>query len=136
MLSRNMLRSLAKAWQPVRLLDCARPIESTTEPPMTSESTRLRPAALLRIDIKWLVIGGSVALAAWLSLVPVTFLLWQSFLTPETAATPARFTWENYGTAYFSADTVRLFGNSVAFGVGSSALAFVSGTFFAWVNER
>ena len=49
---------------------------------------------------------------------------------------PARFTLENYGTAYFSAETVRLFGNSVAFGVGSSAVAFVSGTFFAWVNER
>jgi ABC-type Fe3+ transport system permease subunit len=38
------------------------------------------------------------------------------------------------GTAYFSADTVRLFGNSVAFGVGSSTV--VGGTFFAWVNER
>jgi iron(III) transport system permease protein len=103
---------------------------------MTSQSSPFRPPALPRIDIKWLVIGGSVGLAAWLSLVPVTFLLWQSFLTPETAAEPARFTWENYGTAYFSTETVRLFGNSVAFGVGSSAVAFVSGTFFAWVNER
>jgi iron(III) transport system permease protein len=103
---------------------------------MTSESSPLHPPALPRIDVKWLVIGGSVALAAWLSLVPVTFLVWQSFLTPETAATPARFTWENYSTAYISAETVRLFGNSVAFGVGSSAVAFVSGTFLAWVNER
>ena len=110
-------------------------LKSTTEP-MTSESSPLRLPALPRIDIKWFVIGGSVALAAWLSLVPVAFLLWQSFLTPETAVMPARFTWENYGTAYFSAETVRLFGNSVAFGVGSSAVAFVSGTFFAWVNER
>jgi iron(III) transport system permease protein len=103
---------------------------------MTSESSPHQLPALPRIEVKWLVVGGSVALAAWLSLVPVTFLVWQSFLTPETAATPARFTWENYGTAYFSAETVRLFGNSVAFGVGSSVVAFVSGTFFAWVNER
>ena len=103
---------------------------------MTSQSAPLRAPALPRVDAKWLVIGGSVALAAWLSLVPVAFLLWQSFLTPETATTPARFTWENYGTAYFSAETFRLFGNSVAFGIGSSAVAFVSGTFFAWVNER
>jgi len=102
---------------------------------MTSQST-LRLPALPRIDVKWLAIGGSVALAAWLSLVPAGFLLWQSFLTPETAAMPARFTWENYVTAYFSAETVRLFGTSVAFGAGSAAVAFVSGTFFAWVNER
>jgi iron(III) transport system permease protein len=103
---------------------------------MTSQSTPLSPPALPRIDAKWLLIASSVALAAWLSLVPVAFLLWQSFLTPETAAAPARFTWENYGTAYYSAETIRLFGNSIAFGVGSSAVAFVSGTFFAWVNER
>ena len=83
---------------------------------MTSESSPLRTAALPRVDIQWFVIGGSVVLAAWLSLVPVAFLLWQSFLTPETATAPARFTWENYGTAYFSAETFRLFGNSVAFG--------------------
>jgi iron(III) transport system permease protein len=103
---------------------------------MTSESSPLRPLALPQIDIKWLAIGGSVALVAWLSLVPAVFLFWQSFLTPETAATPARFTWENYGTAYFSAETFRLFGNSVAFGAGSAAVAFVTGIFFAWVNER
>jgi iron(III) transport system permease protein len=103
---------------------------------MTSQSTPLSPPALPRIEAKWLLIAGSVALAAWLSLVPVAFLLWQSLLTPETAAAPARFTWENYATAYHSAETVRLFGNSIAFGVGSSAVAFTSGTFFAWVNER
>jgi iron(III) transport system permease protein len=103
---------------------------------MTSQSTPLSPSALPRIDAKWILIAGSVALAAWLSLVPVAFLLWQSFLTPETAAAPARFTFENYGIAYNSAETVRLFGNSIAFGVGSSSVAFISGTFFAWVNER
>ena len=110
-------------------------LKSTTKP-MTSESSPLRLPALPRVDIQWFVIGGTVALAAWLSLVPVAFLVWQSFLTAETAVTPATFTWENYGTAYFSAETFRLLGNSVAFGVGSSAVAFVSGTFFAWVNER
>jgi iron(III) transport system permease protein len=103
---------------------------------MTSQSTPSSPSALPRIDAKWILIAGSVALAAWLSLVPVAFLLWQSFLTPETAAAPARFTFENYGIAYNSAETVRLFGNSIAFGVGSSSVAFISGTFFAWVNER
>ena len=103
---------------------------------MTLVSNSVSPAPLPRIDARWPVMGICVALAAWLSLVPLAFLLWQSFLTPETAVTPGRFTWENYGTAYFNADTLRLFGNSVAFGIGSSVVAFVSGTFFAWVNER
>jgi iron(III) transport system permease protein len=130
-----MLRWSAKTWQPTGRLDSERPIVPTAAP-MTSQSTPLSPSALPRIDAKWILIAGSVALAAWLSLVPVAFLLWQSFLTPETAAAPARFTFENYGIAYNSAETVRLFGNSIAFGVGSSSVAFMSGTFFAWVNER
>jgi iron(III) transport system permease protein len=103
---------------------------------MTTGSVFLRMPALPRGDAMWLVIAGSVALAAWLALVPVAFLLWQSFLTPETASAPAELTWQNYATAYLTTETLRLFGNSVAFGIGSAAVAFVSGTFFAWVNER
>ena len=103
---------------------------------MTTGSVFLRLPERPRVDAMWLVIAGSVALAAWLSLVPVGFLLWQSFLTPETAAAPAELTFQNYVTAYLSTETVRLFGNSVAFGIGSATVAFVSGTFFAWVNER
>jgi iron(III) transport system permease protein len=89
-----------------------------------------------RLDAKWFVTGAAVAVVAWLSLVPLGFLLWQSFLTPETATAPAQLTFDNYRTAYWSVETLRLFGNSVAFAAGSAGLAFVAGTFFAWVNER
>jgi iron(III) transport system permease protein len=89
-----------------------------------------------RRDVKWLVVGAAAGLAAWLSLVPLGFLLWQSFLTPETATTPAQFTFDNYRTAYWSVETLRVFGNSVEFASGSASLAFVIGTLFAWVNER
>ena len=58
-----------------------------------------------RFDFKWLLIGVPVALVVWLALVPLVFLLWQSFLTPQTATQPAQFTLENFRTAYFSADT-------------------------------
>src|SRR5215470_8063106 len=91
---------------------------------------------LRRPHAKWLVIGAAVALAAWLSLVPLAFLLWQSFMTPETATTPAQLTLDNYLSAFWSIETLRVFGNSVAFAAGSAGLAFVVGTFFAWVNER
>jgi iron(III) transport system permease protein len=93
-------------------------------------------ARLSRLDAKWLVVGAAVGLAAWLSLMPLGFLLWQSFLTPETATTPAQLTLDNYRTAYWSVETLRVFGNSVEFAAGSASLAFVVGTFFAWINER
>ena len=89
-----------------------------------------------RIDLKWLLIGGPVALAAWLVLVPLVFLLWQSFLTPQTATVPARFTLDNFRTAYLSAETLRLFLNSVAFAIGAAVVSLSLGTALAWMNER
>src|SRR5262249_7731348 len=96
-----------------------------------------RPGGVLfPIDARRLAIGGPIALVAWLARVPAAVLLWPSFLPPGTDTSPARFTLENYRTAFASADTFRLLGNSVTFAAGSAVLAFTIGTFFAWVNER
>lgn len=94
------------------------------------------PRAAPAFDAKGVVIGGAVALIAWLALVPLGFLLWESFLTPESARGAQQFTLENYIAAYTGAETLKLFFNSLQFAFGSSVLAFVIGTFFAWVNER
>ncbi|HEX2726930.1 MAG TPA: iron ABC transporter permease, partial [Beijerinckiaceae bacterium] len=94
------------------------------------------PTPQLRFDAKWVIIGLSVALVAWLALVPLVFLLWQSAMTPETASKPAEFTLGNYVDAYTSGDTLHLFWNSVQFATGTALLALTVGTFFAWVNER
>src|SRR5260370_21745087 len=91
---------------------------------------------LPRPDAKWFVLGAAVALAAWLSLLPLGFLLWQSFMTPETATTPAQLTFDNYRTAFWSVETLRVFGNSVEFGAGSSVISFVVGTLFVGVTHR
>ena len=93
-------------------------------------------APRLRFDAKWVIIGLSVALVAWLALVPLVFLLWQSVMTPETAVKPAEFTLGNYVDAYTSGDTLHLLWNSVQFATGTALLALTVGTFFAWVNER
>ena len=85
---------------------------------------------------RWLLIGAPVALVVWLSLVPLVFLIWQSFLTPQTATVPARFTLDNFRTAYFSTETFRLFLNSVEFAIGAAALSLCLGTALAWMNER
>jgi iron(III) transport system permease protein len=95
-----------------------------------------RRMRLPRVEPQWIVIAVCVALVVWLALVPLAFLLWQSFLTPHTATAPARFTLENYRAAYAGGETARLLANSLEFAVGAAALSFVLGTVFAWINER
>src|SRR6266567_1929660 len=111
---------------------------------MTTRSTEVTatagrlvlPDVAPRFDLKWLIIGTPVALVVWLALVPLVFLLWQSFLTPQSAAAPAQYTLENFRAAYASTDTARLFLNSVQFAVGAAVLSLVVGTGLAWMNER
>jgi iron(III) transport system permease protein len=95
-----------------------------------------RQAAWLRIDSKWIIIGVAVAIVAWLALVPLAFLVWQSLMTPQTASSPAQFTLDNFRTAYSSAGSIPLLVNSLQFASGTAVFALVIGTFFAWVNER
>ncbi len=94
------------------------------------------PAIAPRWDASWLAIGVPVALVVWLAVVPLAFLLWQSFLTPQTATAPAQYTLENFRAAYLSPDNARLFLNSLEFAVGAAALSLVVGTSLAWMNER
>jgi len=105
---------------------------------LTSTAARLAPlpGVAPRFDTKWLLIGLPVALVIWLALVPLVFLLWQSFLTPQTATAPSQLTLENFRTAYLSADNARLFLNSLQFASGAAVLALVVGTALAWMNER
>jgi iron(III) transport system permease protein len=95
-----------------------------------------RPDIAARFEFKGVIIGLSIAAVAWLALVPLVFLLWQSILSPQTATVPAQFTLENFRTAYLSADTARLFLNSVQFAAGAAVLALFVGTSLAWMNER
>ena len=87
-------------------------------------------------DWKWIVIGACVAFTVYIAVIPLGFLLWQSFRTPQTAATDAVFTLGNYTAAYGSSDTWRLFWTSIQFAFGASLFAFLLGTTLAWMNER
>ena len=91
---------------------------------------------LARLELRGPLIAISIAAVAWLALVPLVFLLWQSILTPQTASAPAQFTLDNFRTAYLSADTARLLVNSVQFASGAAVLALCVGTGLAWMNER
>jgi len=89
-----------------------------------------------RVEWKWVVIGACVVFTTYIAVIPLGFLLWQSFRTPQTATVDAVFTLGNYAAAYGSAETLRLFWTSVQFAAGTSILAFVLGTALAWMNER
>ena len=89
-----------------------------------------------QFDVKWLIVGVCVVLVVFLAGVPLFFLLWQSFFTPQTSAKAAEFTFQNYRSAYGSLETLKLFFNSLQFAIGTSIFAFTIGTFLAWLNER
>jgi iron(III) transport system permease protein len=82
------------------------------------------------------VIGGCAAFAIYIAVIPLAFLLWQSFRTPQTANADAIFTLGNYAAAYGGRDTLQLFSTSVRFASGTALLAFVGGATLAWLNER
>src|SRR5687768_4064339 len=86
-----------------------------------------RPRAA-SIDFKWVVLGVCVAAVTYLAVIPLGFLLWQSFFTPETAVKPAEFTFQNYVKAYSSLETARLLANSVLFSVGTALFSLFIGT--------
>lgn len=97
-------------------------------------NTVMRPER--KFDFKWIVIGVCVALVTYIAVVPLGFLLWQSFFTPQTASKAAEFTFGNYKEAYSSAETLTLFWNSLKFATGTAIFAFLVGTILAWMNER
>jgi iron(III) transport system permease protein len=102
----------------------------------TAQTALAMRAGSRRADWSWLASAAAIVVVAWLVLVPLIFMVWQSMLSPQTAATAAHFTLDNYRRAYASPDTVRLFVNSLQFALGSAALAFCFGTLLAWINER
>jgi iron(III) transport system permease protein len=56
-----------------------------------------------RFDQQWLILAGVIAFVAWLALVPLAFLIWQSVSTTPSFGQPAQFTLSNYANVYSSA---------------------------------
>jgi iron(III) transport system permease protein len=86
--------------------------------------------------VRGAVIGASVALVAYLALVPGVFLVWQSLHGAASATESARFTLDHYRAVWSGSDTPRLLANSLRFALGASLFAFATGTVLAFINER
>jgi iron(III) transport system permease protein len=109
---------------------------TTTIPPEGGSHSGVASGLSRKFDWKWVVIGVCVAFTVYIAVVPLFFLLWQSFRTPQTAGTDSVFTLANYATAYGSRETAELFWTSVRFAAGASVFAFLLGAALAWMNER
>ena len=100
----------------------------------------LKKAALLNflknLELQWVLIGLCVLIVSYLALIPLIFLLWESFHTIETSNNPSQLTLKNYFDVYSGQETWPLFKNSISFAAGSSLFAFFTGTVLAWMNER
>src|SRR5262245_53998430 len=106
-------------------------------PPVSIGALGSQPkAASPSFDLKWLILGLCVAAVIYLAVIPLGFLLWHSFFTPDTAARAAEFTFQNYVKAYSSLETARLLVNSLLFSVGTALFSLCLGTALAWMNER
>ena len=66
-----------------------------TPPSASAAIAGTPPGGISRLDLKWAVLGICVAAVIYLAIIPLGFLLWQSFFTPHTAAKPAEFTFGN-----------------------------------------
>lgn len=80
--------------------------------------------------------GLAVIVMVYLTLAPLVFLIYQTFLTPEYAGKTAQLTIGNYAKVFTDAATLRILLNSLQFALGSSAVALLIGSALAWVTER
>lgn len=87
-----------------------------------------------KLNGSWVVIAVCVAIVATLAVVPLGFMIWQSFFTPSMSG--GEFTWGNYVTAYTNSRALPMLGNSFVFSIGTAVFAFLVGGTLAWVNER
>ena len=111
-------------------------VKTAVASPLEALVPGTRAPRRIALNGKGIVIGVCVLFTVYIAIIPLGFLLWQSFFTPQTATRPAVFTFGNYLTAYTNTDTARLFFNSLKFAAGVSTFAFVVGTSLAWMNER
>ena len=85
---------------------------------------------------QWLVVGACAAIVAYVALVPLAFLLWQSVHSSTTDAAGGRISLDSFRAVYAGAGTGRLVSDSLRFAAGASLIAFAVGTLLAWLNER
>lgn len=90
---------------------------------------------LTSADSKSLVVGPVLLVTVYLVVIPLVFLVWMSFRSGQIGM-PSELTLANYARAYANPGTYDLIFNTLAFALGSAAIALFLGIVFAWLVER
>jgi iron(III) transport system permease protein len=99
--------------------------------PAIAQPPVVRAAALRRLlSARNLIVVGVTLVVAYLALVPIGFLLWQTFVHD------GQFTLDSFRRAYSDAGLVDMTLNSFVFAIGSTTLAIVLGTGLAHLVVR
>ena len=88
------------------------------------------------LDARLLILPGSALLVGYLTLLPLGLLIYGSFRSGALGESGAAYTLANYTRAYLDPSFYRLLWNSVLYAAGTCGVAFLLGTYLAWVNER
>lgn len=96
----------------------------------------LRPPRRVRLSVQGLLPAGIAVVVAYLTVLPLIFLLYGTFFTPTVGGVPGTFTLQNYVRVYTDRSTLPIFLNSVVFSGGTTLVAFIIGTGLAWMTER
>ena len=83
----------------------------------------------------FLGIGLMYAILIWLIVVPLAMVVWGSFRNGPPGS-GAVYTIKNYIDAFKNANLLGACYNTLIFGIGSTIISFVGGTYLAWVTER
>ena len=89
-----------------------------------------------KINFRLIIIAGCVFIVAYLVLIPVAMLLFNSIRSAPPGEKGAFFTIKNYLEAYHDPEFFPLLKNSFIFAIGNCLLTFFLGTSLAWVYER
>jgi len=89
-----------------------------------------------KINLQFVILAGCVFLVAYLALIPLLMLLFNSILSKPFGHKEAFFTVKNYLEAYVDPKFFPLLKNSFIFGIGNCLLTFFLGTSLAWIYER
>ncbi|HET6781199.1 MAG TPA: iron ABC transporter permease [bacterium] len=96
----------------------------------------LRPPLRARLPVQLLLPAGIAAIVAYLTLLPLIFLLYGTFFTPTVGGQAGTFTLQNYLRAYTDRSALPIMANSFVFAVGTMVVSLVIGTMLAWITER
>jgi iron(III) transport system permease protein len=97
---------------------------------------RMVPRLKGKLNLQYLIVAGCVFVVAYLALIPLGMLLFNSIRSAPPGEKGAFFTLKNYLEAYVDPEFFPLLKNSLIFGVGSCLLTFFMGTSLAWIHER